>query len=201
MTQTSLAQQAIKDSVVSALKTNPRFIVGFHNRNTLVNTEKVKLYGIMLGLDYNSKVKIFMGLYGFGGENRTSLINSSQFEEDTVVRLTSVSNLSIGAEYTFFQHKQWSFSWPVQVGFGAVYTDYHHKGRLIRRNDLGLIPIESGINVYYEIFNWLGIKGGAGYRLSLGKRSVRTMSAPYYNIGVSILVGNLYRDIRDFGKD
>ncbi|MBR9861210.1 hypothetical protein GYB22_10790 [bacterium] len=195
MSLSAKAQKISLDSARTWLQDKPRVIVGFHNRNTLVNTDKVKLYGGMIGLEYRNKLKLYVGIYGFGNENRAVLTNSSLFEEDTVVRLTSVSNLSVGVEYTFYTHKRWSFSAPVQLGFGAMYTDYFSNNALIERNDLGLFPLEGGVNAYYEIFSWFGIKGGAGYRLNIGKAPVRKLSAPYYSIGLSFVIINLYREI------
>lgn len=195
------AQFHILDSIKHNFSGKPRVMVGIHNRNTFVNTNPVKLYGLFAGLEYREKLKLFVGLYGFGGEDRKTLIHSPDFEQDTIISVSGVSNLSLGLEYRFYRHGRWSASWPLQVGFGGIYTDYFHENQLVKRDDLGLFPIESGVNVYYEIFKWLGVKGGAGYRLSLGKLPVRTTSAPYYNLGLSILVGPLYRDIKTLIKN
>ena len=55
----------ILDSVRLSLKEKPTFYVAFHNRNTVVNVQKTKLYGIVGGFDFNKKIKLYMGVYGF----------------------------------------------------------------------------------------------------------------------------------------
>jgi hypothetical protein len=171
-------------------------VVGFHNRSTLLNTNTVKLYGAMLGLQYKEMLRLHVGIYGFGPENKTVLINSPEFTFDTVAKFTSMSYLSVGMEYTWLQRGRFSFSYPIQFGFGGLFTEYFNNNARIERRDRFLFPIEVGISSYFEIFKWLGIKGGAGYRLNIGNRQVVQLSSPYYHFGLSLLVAVLYRDIK-----
>ncbi len=179
------------------MQSKPRVFVGFHNRNTFIRSDQTKLYGIVGGLDYNRKVKIYLGLYGFGGQNRTVLINDPEFNIDTVYRSLSTNNLSFAMEYTYFNRNRLSLSLPVQAGFGGVYLDYVGDNRLLKQTNNLVIPVEFGTNAYFEILNWLGLKGGVGYRISLGNGEVSKLSSPYYNLGLAVLVGELYRDITD----
>jgi hypothetical protein len=185
----------IKDSIKLAFKEKPRVFVGFHNRNTFIRSYQTKLYGIIGGLDYDQKVKIYVGLYGFGGQNRTLLVNDPDFATDSVYRSLSTNNLSIALEYTYFNFKRLSLSMPIQAGFGGVYLDYIGDNKLLKHTNNVIIPIEIGSNAYLELLDWIGLKGGVGYRLSVGNSEVTKLSSPYYNLGLAILVGELYRNI------
>ena len=67
----SSGQHELVDSIKTALKTpEPKFIFGFHNRNTFIQSNRTKLYGIIGGLDYNEKLKLTVGIYGFGRANQ-----------------------------------------------------------------------------------------------------------------------------------
>ena len=68
------AQNHILDSAMMAFKEKPTFYIAFHNRNTVVNVQKIKLYGIVGGFDFNKKIKLYLGVYGFVKPNKLLLI-------------------------------------------------------------------------------------------------------------------------------
>ncbi|MBT8327335.1 MAG: hypothetical protein KJP21_06400 [Bacteroidia bacterium] len=193
----SYAQDSLRDSIKLTLKHSPKTFVGFHNRNTFIRSNQTKLYGIIAGLDYNKKIKLFVGLYGFGQENKTELINNSDFVEDTVTRYLSTNNLSIGIDYTYFTKGKFRLSVPLQIGFGGLYQEYFSRGDIIKSDQSALFPIETGTNAYLELLPWTGIKAGVGYRLSLGNKNVLKLTSPYYNLGLAVLLGELYKSIKN----
>lgn len=190
-------QISFRDTIKTALQTQPKTFVGFHNRNTFIRSNQTKLYGIIAGLDYNSKIKLYVGLYGFGQENRTELINNLDFVEDTVIRFLSTNNLSIGMDYTYFTKGKLRLSVPIQIGFGGLYQEYFSRDKLIKSDQSALFPIETGTNAYLELLPWTGLKAGVGYRLSLGNKDVIKLTSPYYNLGLAILLGELYKSIKN----
>ena len=190
-------QLPISDSIKVALKEKPKTFVSLHNRNTFIRSNQTKLYGLVGGLDYNKKFKIFIGLYGFGRENKTELINSPDFVQDTVVRYLSTNNLSIGAEYTYFSKGRIRISWPIQVGFGGMYQEFFSRNSLISNKDFALFPIETGSNAHFELLPWTGLKAGVGYRFSLGNKEVLKLTSPFYNLGLSIQIGELLKQIKN----
>ena len=174
----------------------PRLVLGFHNRNTFVNTAEVKIYGLLAGLDYNEKIKFFIALYGFSNENREWIVNSDLFQADSVLKTTSLSYFSVGAEYSIRNKGKLNIRTPLQIGIGSVNKDYHSSGTLILRDKDRVVPLEGGINAYYKLLPWFILKAGVGYRISLGNKEALSMSSPYYNLGVSIAVLPLYRSVK-----
>jgi hypothetical protein len=196
--QNANAQSGIIDSIKLNLKSTPKFFIGFHNRNTFIRSNKTKLYGLIGGLDYNRKVKLFAGIYGFGRENETLLLNNNQFLNDTVYRYLNTSNFSVGIEYDYWDYERLHLSVPLQIGLGSSNNQYTESDKItqIRIDNFNYVPIEFGTNAYLELLTWVGIKAGVGYRINIGKKEALQLSSPYYNLGLSILVGEIYRDIK-----
>lgn len=197
------AQFAVLDSIATALKGEHAVFLGFHNRNTFILSERTKLFGIVGGLDFDERVKLYAGLYGFGREDGTILIGRQDLGVDTAFRFTSTSNFSLGIDYDYFKKNRLSLSIPLQIGIGNVAYEYTQSDRrtMVRSDNYLVLPIETGMNAYYELLPWAGIKAGAGYRLSMGKKEVRRLSSPYYNFGLAILLAPLYRDIKKALED
>ena len=185
------------DSIRSAIQQKPRVVLSFHNRNTFVKAAEVRLYGLQAGLDYAEHIKFFIALYGFSNENRKWLVNSDVFQEDSVLQATSLSYFSLGVEHSFYKKGRLILRTPLQIGIGTVTNDHLANGQLILRDKDLVVPIEGGVNAYYKLIDWLILKSGVGYRISLGNSEVLKMSSPYYNLGISVAVMPLYHRLVD----
>ncbi|MGB1037485.1 MAG: hypothetical protein ACPGYY_02480 [Bacteroidia bacterium] len=156
------------------------------------------MYGIIGGVQFDEKVKLFAGIYGFGKANETFL-RSTHFGLDSIYRTTSTSNFSVGMEYEYFREKRLSLSLPIQIGIGNINHKYflYDKETEVLKESFITLPLDFGTNAYFEVLPWVGIKGGLGYRLNIGKKEAATLSSPYYNLGVSVLLGKIYREIKN----
>ena len=192
------AQSSIIDSIKTNLSKESKFFIGFHNRNTFIRSDKTKLYGLIAGLDFNQKLKIFTGVYGFGKENETLLLSNPEFNTDTVYRYLNTSNFSVGIEYDYWDYERLHLSFPIQIGLGSVSKEYTNSDKftLLRTDYFNYVPVEFGTNAYLELLTWAGIKAGVGYRINIGNKEAFELTSPYYNLGLSILVGEIYRDIQ-----
>ena len=187
----SEAQNNILDSVRIALKEKPTFYVAFHNRNTVINVQRTKLYGIVGGFDFNKKIKLYLGVYGFVKPNKLLLTNHPITGIDSVYRSINTENISIGADYTFYTNKKIYLSIPFQLGIGSTQYKYWNldQNTLIKKNNYITVPIEIGTNAYVKILPFAALKGGIGYRFSIGQKEVTRLTSPYYNIGLALLIG------------
>jgi len=185
------AQNHILDSAKMAFREKPTFYVAFHNRNTVVNVQKTKLYGIVGGFDFNKKIKLYLGVYGFVKPNKLLLTNHPVADKDSVYQSINTENISIGADYTFYNNKSLYLSIPFQIGVGTTQYKYWELDQniLIRKDNYLTIPIELGTNAYIKILPFAALKGGIGYRFSIGKKEVTRLTSPYYNLGLAILIG------------
>ena len=185
------AQNHILDSAMMAFKEKPTFYIAFHNRNTVVNVQKIKLYGIVGGFDFNKKIKLYLGVYGFVKPNKLLLTNHPLADKDSVYQSINTENISIGADYTFYNNKSLYLSIPFQIGVGTTHYKYWEldQNRLIRKDNYLNVPIELGTNAYIKILPFAALKGGIGYRFSIGKKEVTRLTSPYYNLGLAIFIG------------
>ncbi len=185
------AQNHILDSAMMAFKEKPTFYIAFHNRNTVVNVQKIKLYGIVGGFDFNKKIKLYLGVYGFVKPNKLLLTNHPLSDKDSVYQSINTENISIGADYTFYNNKSLYLSIPFQIGVGTTNYKYWEldQNTLIRKDNYLNVPIELGINAYIKILPFAALKGGIGYRFSIGKKEVTRLTSPYYNLGLAIFIG------------
>jgi len=192
------AQNNLIDSIKTALTEKPKYFIGFHHRNTIVHATPTTLYGLIAGATFNSKVSLYAGGYGFSGIQETLLRQSSNFGEDSIYRYVSTRNASIGIEYTYYHYQRLSLSAPLQIGFGSVSHEYKSadKTTLVLKEKSNMVPLEIGTTAYIELLPWVGIRGGFGYRLQLGKKTAFQYSSPYYSLGVSILLEQIYHDLR-----
>ena len=192
------AQNNLIDSIKIALTEKPKYFIGFHHRNTIVHATPTTLYGLIAGATFNSKVSLYAGGYGFSGIQETLLRQSSNFGEDSIYRYVSTRNASIGIEYTYYHYQRLSLSAPLQIGFGSVSHEYKSadKTTLVLKEKSNMVPLEIGTTAYIELLPWVGIRGGFGYRLQLGKKTAFQYSSPYYSLGVSILLEQIYHDLR-----
>jgi hypothetical protein len=174
-----------------AFREKPTFYVAFHNRNTVVNVQKTKLYGIVGGFDFNKKIKLYLGVYGFVKPNKLLLTNHPIADKDSVYQSINTENISIGADYTFYNNKILYLSIPFQIGVGTTQYKYWEldQNTLIRKDNYLTVPIELGTNAYIKILPFAALKGGIGYRFSIGKKEVTRLTSPYYNLGLAILIG------------
>lgn len=192
----SQAQFSMLDSIKLATKSKPRLFVGFHNRNTFIKANTVKLYGLVAGVDYDEKAKFFIGFYGLSDADSRLLLNDNRFTDDSVYRSLNINNLSLGMEYSLYQKNRLNIMWPIQIGIGSAVTNYKSSDSLLLQDAFSIFPLESGVNAYYKIIDWMILKSGVGYRLSLGNAEAIKLSSPYYNIGIAIRLGELCRDIK-----
>ena len=185
------AQNHILDSAMMAFKEKPTFYIAFHNRNTVVNVQKIKLYGIVGGFDFNKKIKLYLGVYGFVKPNKLLLTNHPLADKDSVYQSINTENISIGADYTFYNNKSLYLSIPFQIGVGTTHYKYWEldQNTLIRKDNYLNVPIELGTNAYIKILPFAALKGGIGYRFSIGKKDVTRLTSPYYNLGLAIFIG------------
>lgn len=185
------AQNHILDSAMMAFKEKPTFYIAFHNRNTVVNVQKIKLYGIVGGFDFNKKIKLYLGVYGFVKPNKLLLTNHPVADKDSVYQSINTENISIGADYTFYNNKSLYLSIPFQIGVGTTNYKYWEldQNTLIRKDNYLNVPIELGTNAYIKILPFAALKGGIGYRFSIGKKEVTRLTSPYYNLGLAIFIG------------
>jgi hypothetical protein len=188
----SLGQYELLDTVRSALKADPTLTLALNNRTTFINAHDVTLYGVEAGYSYDSKVRLYLGLYGLSNKNKKWLLDDPRFEADSVLRSSSVGNISAGVEVTLIKQKRFKLRMPLQIGLGSVRTRYSFVDQKHIDEHAFMMPVEIGTNASFKLFRFLYLGGGVGYRLQLGNNKVLRMSSPFYSLGLGIPLEDLY---------
>lgn len=196
------ASANIKDSVIYYLTSkNPELIGGLSSRTTFIGNHKTSVSGAAIGADYGGKIRFLGGIYGLLNPlEEKKIINTWTPAQDTVLEISRLWYFGFTGVYTFFKQNRWTLEVPVRIGFGSANIEHHETGigkQLISETTSLVIPLESGIGAQYKIAWWIGISGGLGSRIVIGKNTSQKFSGTYYNLGVTIFFGDIYNHIRD----
>lgn len=194
----SLAQFQQKDTFLQSLKAKPEPFLSLNTRNAFYITQPIKIYGLIGGADFNNRVKLYAGVFTSKNtpiKQELPLLSI----DDTIYSSFRSFNISVGMEYRFFQENRISFSAPLQLGIGKMRYQYVESivSSTFKETSYTFLPIEVGSNMYFDIFQWLGLKAGLGYRLQLGKAEPLKLSSPYYSFGVWVALGDLFQTLKD----
>lgn len=151
------------DSLI--LNTDPSPYLSLDSRNTVVQNNGVRFFGIKAGLDWDNKVKL-----GFGYYTMTTKVNQQiSYEEKPVKSELKFNYATLNGNYRFYSSKKWTFHGILHNGFGnAYYVPIQDKPSLPGRIEKQFIwLLEPQINARYNILNWLALGGALGFRKTL----------------------------------
>lgn len=188
----SKAEVSFLDSIkYYTLNNKGKIFGGFHNRNSFLGPIPVRLYGLRGGFEYGKKVSYFLGLYTtYDVTDRYSIDTSNN---DTFVRATNLSYLSVGMEYVIYQKKRWTFGIPLMIGIGTGVRKEYLNQTLNNRERILVLPIESGIRGHFSITDWLGVEATSGIRIS--PFNSLEFTGFYNSLGINVYLGVLYRKV------
>ena len=194
----SQAQFHQKDTFLQSLKAKPEPFLSLNTRNAFYITQPIKIHGLIGGADFNNRVKLYAGVFASKNTQVKQELPIISLD-DTIYSSFKSFNVSVGMEYQFFKENRISFSAPVQVGIGKMRYQYVETivSSTFKEASYTFVPIEAGGNMYFDIFPWIGLKAGLGYRLQLGKVEPLKLSSPYYSAGVWIALGDLFQMVKE----
>jgi hypothetical protein len=120
--------------------------------------------------------------------------------EDTLPAQKSLSlnYFTLFYEFNFFERKHFEISLPVEVGLGGYDIKWENTrtGKLYRERKGGIILTGIGVQPTWMPLPWVGLSFLVGYRLVLDNNTNENFNGLYYNLGVSVDVRQIYRDIK-----
>ncbi len=194
------------DSVRYYLKhSKPELIGGLSSRNTLIGSNVTSVSGISGGFDYGGKVRFSVGIYWLGKpmEERRK-INAFTPQEKLVDEVSRFWYWGLSGNYVFYKKNKWTLDIPLRIGIGSASVKQYEVPPLktfIGKTNSAIIPLESGVNAQYKLTWWIGFSGGLGSRIVLGKNNAQKYSGTYYNLGVTVFLGDIYTHIRKDMKE
>ena len=184
----------------------PKLVFGFDGRFSFVKYDAVTISGLKIGLDFDNRVRVGLGIYGLlKPAEYSSYAKLTINKIDTPVLYNSKTKLWYGAayiEYVITHKKRWEVSTPIQFGIGKAQIDASYIGnpsneikKLINEGDLvkTVYLIEPSVTGYYKIFNWFGLGAGLGYRQLINgtERLNITFNNPIFIVKGKIFLGDL----------
>lgn len=159
-----------------------RFIYGFDNRRTQISEQNTLIYGGYVGLGYDDKVRIKLGISGTPFE-----VGRTKNELDLQQR-NRFYFFNVGLEYDFWIKNKFRLTAYGQLGLGENfyrYTNPNLPNNLeIKGKDI-FIPFELGTHANYDLLPWLRLKAGGGWRFSLYEPT-DYLSGYYIKLGASM---------------
>jgi len=179
------------------------FGVALDNRNSFVQASAVRIIGLTvsltpadrhyrLGLAGYTLRRDYSQLYTYAGKGKTRKL------KDTLTPALSLTYFAPSFTYTFFRRRFIELSIPVDVGLGrSHYTITDENNNTLTDRQGLFFPAEVGLGVLLKPTRWIGLSGGAGYRLSLKQIDYKEdFDGWYYSYRVNLFAGAIWHDLR-----
>lgn len=194
---------AQEDSMVATeRKAAFKVLFNFDFRRTQVNAEAVRFYGFRLGAQRGKDI-IALGFYGLGDPFIEQAVDLGELGTREVV--TDFDYTGLSYERLLVDVKRWQIGVPISLGLGSYRRSYRaDDGALIAYSTNELVPIELSLHTDYNVFWWLFIGVGGGYRyvLAADKEATVTLSDWTYYFKAGIRFGEIVkRARRELKKD
>lgn len=182
-------------------KADFKVVFNFDARRTWVNKESVRFNGFRIGAQ-RGKDLVAIGFYGLG--------------DPYVQEAVDLGDLGVRRFYTRFNYtgltyerllvdvKRWQIGIPLSVGLGNYRTSYlSDDGKEIAYAVNELVPLEATLHVDYNVF-WfvfIGVGGGYRYVLAADPAASRTLTDWAYYFKVGLRVGEVAKRIVNGTKE
>jgi len=175
--------------------TKPKLDIKLDNRFSFIRDNDVKTIGFKVGLNFNRKFKVGLGV------NQMLLPVEKKFlnQENVLVPVElEYFYFSPYFEYVYYNSKRWEFSLSTQLGIGGAsyrFTDIN--GKKIKLVESTVLSYEPAMLIDYKIIRWFGIGTGVGYRLVYYKSPgiIEKFSSPVAVLKLKIYLGEIVRTI------
>ena len=170
--------------------------------NSFISDDFVNFYGFRMGVQYNHRIKLGLGLLEL---SPNAVVSPITVLEDTVQMTTNGSlrarYFSISAEYIYYNQFPWQLSiLPFDLGIGGAHYNYNsttRKSQQLETPDVALVFYQPALTAQYSIVKWFGIGASAGYRATLfaSKDVKEDFNAPWFSVEVRLFMDEIYKSV------
>jgi len=181
---------------ITERKAGFRVLFNFDFRRTFVDGDPVRFYGFRLGVQRQRDV-LSVGFYGLG--DVIIQPNSALGDQVDVDVVTDFDYVGLGYERLLIDSKRWVIGIPLSVGLGNYRRGYRDStGVLIPYSVNELVPIELSLHTDLNVFYWLFIGVGGGYRhvLAADREATVALSDITYYFKAGVRFGELLKRAR-----
>lgn len=179
-----------------------RVVFNFDARRTWVNDASVRFNGIRLGVQ-RGRDFIGVGFYGLGDPYIQPAKDLGELGTQDFYTRFSYTGLTY--ERLLIDTKRWQAGVPLCIGLGNYRTSYRDKvsGNEIAYGVNELVPIEATLHADYNVFWFVFVGAGAGYRYVLAADPAATekLSDFTYYLKVGLRFGEVVKRVRKRLRD
>jgi hypothetical protein len=176
-----------------AMRQAPKLLLGMDSRHSFISARDVKVMGLRVGLDFDSRARMGFGVYVLASEfHRTFLPTGQPGRTDTIHNAKlQFTYLSAYFEYVVLMTKRWECSVPIHIGIGDVGFQQ------LPEEPKTVLLAEGTVLAHYKIFPFFGLGGGVGYRQMIagGELIRENFNSPTYSFGLKFWLGYLYEKL------
>mgnify|MGYP003381612853 CR=1 FL=1 len=173
-----------------------RIFFNFDFRSTFVNADPVRFYGFRLGAQRNLDM-ISIGFYGLGDPYVQPSVDLAGIGKREL--RTDFDYTALTYERLLINSKRWQVGVPVSIGLGNYRKSYlNEEQKLVPYSTNELVPLEASLHADYNLFWWIFIGVGGGYRhvLAADLDATKTLSDWTYYGKVGLRLGEVVKRVR-----
>jgi hypothetical protein len=192
----ALASYAL-DADSTEAKAAFRIVVNFDARRTWVNDASVRFNGIRIGAQRGRDL-IALGFYGLGDPYIQPAVDLGDLGVQEFY--TRFNYTALTYERLLIDSKRWQAGIPIAFGLGNYRTSYRDttSGNEIAYGVNELVPIEATLHADYNVFWFIFVGAGAGYRyvLAADPAATQKLSDYTYYFKVGLRFGEVVKRVR-----
>ena len=173
-----------------------KVIFNFDFRRTYISGEPIKFYGFRIGAQRHRDI-VAVGFYGIGDryvQEGVALPGIGVREVHTDFDYTAITY-----ERLLLDTKRWQVGIPLSIGLGNSRTSYlNDERKLVPYGTHELVTLESTVHVDYNVFWWVFVGVGGGYRHVLASdiATTHTLSDWTYYTKVGVRLGEVVKRVK-----
>ena len=185
----------VDSTAIIERKAEFRVLFNFDFRQTHVNSDPVRFYGFRIGAQKGRDI-IAIGFYGLGDPYVQPMVDLGGLGVHDLV--SEFDFTTVTYERLLVDSKRWQVGVPVSVGLGNYRKSYRDpEGRWIPYSTNELVPLELSCHADYNVFWWVFLGVGGGYRhvLAAERETTTELSNWTYYSKIGIRIGEIVKRV------
>lgn len=198
----ALLEPCVAETDTAKVQAGFKVVLNFDARRTWVNDASVRFNGLRIGAQRGRDL-IALGFYGLGDPYIQPSVDLGTLGKREFY--TRFSYTALTYERLIIDSKRWQAGIPISVGLGNYRTSYRDStnGTEIAYGVNELVPVEAYLHADYNVFWFIFVGAGAGYRyvLAADPAATRKLSDYTYYFKVGLRFGEVVKRVRKSLRD
>ena len=198
----ALLEPCVAETDTAKVQAGFKVVLNFDARRTWVNDASVRFNGLRIGAQRGRDL-IALGFYGLGDPYIQPSVDLGTLGKREFY--TRFSYTALTYERLIIDSKRWQAGIPISVGLGNYRTSYRDStnGTEIAYGVNELVPVEAYLHADYNVFWFIFVGAGAGYRyvLAADPAATRKLSDHTYYFKVGLRFGEVVKRVRKSLRD